>query len=49
MKQITKVRKIVCTMADQLRKAGYSLKEYSFVRCLYVIDWQQVCVYCHVP
>ena len=27
MKQITKVRKTVCTMANQLRKAGYSLKE----------------------
>lgn len=27
MKQITKVRKAVCTMANQLKKAGYSLKE----------------------
>ena len=27
MKQITKVRKTVCAMANQLRKAGYSLKE----------------------
>lgn len=27
MKQITKVRKSVCAMANQLRKAGYSLKE----------------------
>lgn len=27
MKQITKVRKGVCAMANQLRKAGYSLKE----------------------
>ena len=27
MKQITKVRKTVCTMANQLRKAGYSLKD----------------------
>ena len=27
MKQITKTRKAVCTMANQLRKAGYSLKE----------------------
>ena len=27
MKQITKVRKAVCAMANQLRKAGYSLKE----------------------
>ena len=26
MKQITKVRKSVCAMANQLRKAGYSLK-----------------------
>ncbi len=36
MKQITKVRKIVCTMANQLRKAGYSLKE-SFKKA-----WQRV-------
>ena len=27
MKQITKVRKTVCAMANQLRKAGYSLKD----------------------
>ena len=27
MKQITKVRKAVCVMANQLRKAGYSLKD----------------------
>lgn len=27
MKQITKVRKAVCAMANQLRKAGYSLKD----------------------
>ena len=27
MKQITKVRKSVCAMANQLRKAGYSLKD----------------------
>ncbi len=27
MKQITKVRKAVCTMANQLRKAGYSLRD----------------------
>lgn len=27
MKQITKVRKAVCAMANQLKKAGYSLKE----------------------
>ena len=27
VKQITKVRKSVCAMANQLRKAGYSLKE----------------------
>ena len=27
MKQITKTRKAVCAMANQLRKAGYSLKE----------------------
>lgn len=27
MKQITKVRKAVCTMANQLRKAGYSLAD----------------------
>ncbi|MFG6369558.1 MAG: HIRAN domain-containing protein [Lachnospiraceae bacterium] len=27
MKQITNIRKAVCTMANQLRKAGYSLKE----------------------
>lgn len=27
MKQITKVRKNVCAMANQLRKAGYSLKD----------------------
>lgn len=27
MKQITKVRKSVCAMANQLRKAGYSLSE----------------------
>ena len=27
MKQITKVRKTVCAMANQLRKARYSLKE----------------------
>ena len=27
MKQITKTRKAVCVMANQLRKAGYSLKE----------------------
>ena len=27
MKQFTKVRKSVCAMANQLRKAGYSLKE----------------------
>lgn len=27
MKQITKVRKAVCAMANQLRKAGYSLAE----------------------
>lgn len=27
MKQITKIRKIVCTMANELRKAGYSLSK----------------------
>lgn len=27
MKQITKARKTVCAMANQLRKAGYSLKD----------------------
>lgn len=27
MKQITKVRKAVCVMANQLRKAGYALKD----------------------
>ena len=27
MKQITKVRKTVCAMANQLRKAGYALKD----------------------
>lgn len=27
MKQITKVRNSVCAMANQLRKAGYSLKD----------------------
>ena len=27
MKQITKVRKAVCAMANQLRKAGYSLAD----------------------
>ena len=27
VKQITKVRKTVCAMANQLRKAGYSLKD----------------------
>ncbi len=36
MKQITKVRKAVCTMANQLRKAGYSLK-YAFKKA-----WQRV-------
>ena len=28
MKQITNIRKAVCTMANQLRKAGYSLFYY---------------------
>lgn len=36
MKQITKVRKAVCTMANQLRKAGYSLKD-AFLKA-----WQRV-------
>ncbi|NBH99812.1 hypothetical protein D7Y41_33025 [Anaerotruncus sp. 1XD22-93] len=27
MKQITKVRKAVCVMANQLKKAGYTLSE----------------------
>ena len=27
MKQITKIRKTVCTMANELKKAGYSLSE----------------------
>ena len=27
MKQITRVRKTVCTMANELKKAGYSLSE----------------------
>ena len=36
MKQITKVRKAVCAMANQLRKAGYSLKD------AFKMAWQRV-------
>ncbi len=36
MKQITKVRKTVCAMANQLRKAGYSLADAFRKGLLYI-------------